>query len=285
MENHRYDLEGEWPSFLDNNGYVVIKAVADPQQVATAIDLFWKHFEDSKGISRDNMDSWKGWKTDRRGIVTNAGVIQCAGAWYVRGLPKVKTAFSRIWQTDDLIVSMDSLILWKPWWHDREWTPITEGLHVDQNPFQKPNKCCIQGMLPLYDVTEEIGGLEVVPMSHSPERQDLLRSTCSWMKGIGDFCMIPGRKNLIEGRKLLLAQAGDLILWDSRTIHGGLEGSGRNPQEDTSPRLARLTMTVCMLPRDRATEEVLDGRKQGFLQGQGFTHWPDQLHVTSYAGE
>ena len=53
---------------------------------------------------------------------------------------------------------------------------------MDQNPFTKPQldcvqgkgkckcrcKCidCVQGMLPLIDVTERSGGLEVVPRSH-----------------------------------------------------------------------------------------------------------------------
>ena len=32
-----------------------------------------------------------------------------------------------------------------------------EGLHLDQNPFAKPDRCCVQGMVPLLDVTEASG--------------------------------------------------------------------------------------------------------------------------------
>lgn len=51
--------------------------------------------------------------------------------------------------------------------------PRTEGLHMDQNPWAKPGRECFQGMLPLYDVTHEIGGLQVVPKSHLAERKEV----------------------------------------------------------------------------------------------------------------
>jgi hypothetical protein len=178
---------------------------------------------------------------------------------------------------------MDSLLLWKPWWHNSGWRPFTEGLHVDQNPFSKPDKLCVQGMLALYDVTEETGGLEVVPKSHLPETQDRFREMYPGWRGMSDFCVISSSSPLITDRKLLLANAGDLILWDSRTIHGGVVGTGKDPETDTVPRLARLSMTVCMVPRSRASPEVLERRKQGFQQGLGFTHWPNEVRVTSYA--
>jgi len=275
---------------LEDNGYVVIKAVADDEQVRTAIDLFWQHFERTKKVKRDDFESWKRWTTDRRGIVVDAEVIQCGGAWYVRGLPKVKQAFRKIWNEDDLIVSMDSLLLWKPWWLDPsgEWYPRTEGFHVDQNPFSKQGKLCVQGMVPLYDVTDKIGGLEIVPRSHLPISQDLLRKSCPRFEGGGDFCTLPGRNAVIvaNGRKLLLAQAGDLILWDSRTIHAGLVGTKKGGNElYDPPRLARLTQTVCMVPRSRATPEVLERRQNGFQEGYGFTHWPNEANVTGHSSD
>jgi hypothetical protein len=35
------------------------------------------------------------------------------------------------------------------------------GLHLDQNPFAKPGFECVQGMMPLLPVTDEVGGLQV----------------------------------------------------------------------------------------------------------------------------
>jgi len=283
MEQYRFALEEDWQTYLDKNGYVVVKAVASAEEVATARDLFWRYFEETKRVLRHDIETWENWRTDRRGIITDGGVIQCAGAWYVRGLPKVKCVFQKIWNNDDLIVSMDSLLLWKPWWINPAWIPITEGLHIDQNPFQKPNKMCVQGMVALYDVTDETGGLEVVPRSHTPEHQEKIRQACPSLNNIGDFCMIRD-KTLVTNRLLLHAEAGDIILWDSRTIHGGKVGKGCKTTKE-NPVLPRMSMTVCMLPRSTATEDVLTGRREGFLKGYGFTHWPNKVKViTGRAG-
>jgi len=268
--------------YLDDNGYVVIKSVANPEQVATAIDLFWNHFEKTYDVVRNDLSTWERWGVDRRGIMTSGGVIQSQGAWYIRGLPNVKNAFSQIWKTDSLIVSMDSLLLWRPWWHNKFWKPRTEGLHLDQNPFTKPDKLCVQGMVALYDVTREVGGLEVVPRSHLPEPKERLKELCPHFKTQGDFCMINSNCPVINERKLLLAKSGDLILWDSRTIHGGILGTGKDPNTDTVPQIPRMSMTVCMVPKERATPEVLEARREGFIKGYGFSHWPDEVNITSH---
>jgi len=96
--------------------------------------------------------------------------------------------------------------------------------------------------------------------------------------------MINFSSPVVNERKLLLAKAGDLILWDSRTIHGGLLGVGKDPATDTVPKLARMSMTVCMVPKERATSDVLEARREGFIKGYGFTHWPDEINITSRGG-
>ena len=40
---------------------------------------------------------------------------------------------------------------------------------MDQNPKFKQGKHCVQGMVVLYDVNEETGGLAVVPGSNTDE--------------------------------------------------------------------------------------------------------------------
>ena len=83
--------------------------------------------------------------------------------------------FSKIWNTHELITSMDAIIAWKLWQGYNPYDdiinlpprPRTEGLHLDQNPFTKIDLDCVQGMMPLLPVTKEIGGLQVVPFSHT----------------------------------------------------------------------------------------------------------------------
>ena len=46
----------------------------------------------------------------------------------------------------------------------------------------------------------------------------------------------------------MTAEPGDLILWDSRTVHGGLVGPGEDTTAaDGTPALARLSQTVSMV--------------------------------------
>lgn len=172
---------------------------------------------------------------------------------------------------------MDSTLLWLPWWENNKWKPRTEGLHIDQNPWNKPSRCCVQGMVPLIDVTRKSGGLQVVPDSHMDME---LKSRHRHWNGAGDFCTLFGNDPLQKRATLLLANAGDLILWDSRTVHGGLVGTG---DPISQGKLARLTQTVCMVPRKWATPQVLQWRRECFEQGVGTTHWPQEGRQSCYS--
>merc|ERR1712038_1417788 len=80
-----------------------------------------------------------------------AELAQSEGAWSIRGLSKLKNVFSAIWKTGELIVSMDAIIAWRKWkgydssTNNNEFPspPRTEGLHLDQNPFDKSYLDCI----------------------------------------------------------------------------------------------------------------------------------------------
>mmetsp|Transcript_100788 Transcript_100788/g.289079 ORF Transcript_100788/g.289079 Transcript_100788/m.289079 type:complete len:288 (-) Transcript_100788:145-1008(-) len=201
------------------------------------------------------------------------------------GLANVRKAFGAIWGTEELITSMDAVVIWRPWWAAPEgerWMPRTEGLHLDQNPFSKPQKDCIQGMVPLIDVTEDVGGLQVVPRSHSDEAKVGFRERHPEMDGIGDWCMLKPWDGDGKGSMLLCAEKGDLILWDSRTIHGGIVRKGKQGgATDEAPDLARMTCTVAMTPREWASEEVQQARREGQAAGLSFNHCPHEAGESS----
>merc|ERR1719321_2184043 len=150
---YSFDLsdEARWLAQLRDHGFVVLRGVGSSDEVATAKALLWDAVCDRHpSTDRDDYSTWQ-WPCNEPGIVP--WLAQSAGAWSVRGWPGVKRAFASIWQTEDLIVSMDCVLLWRPWWVDKQWTPRTEGLHLDQNPFHKPELECVQGMVPLLPVT------------------------------------------------------------------------------------------------------------------------------------
>ena len=89
----------EAKSFLEKEGYVVIRDVLDENEVKTALDLLWKEIEArSDGVVRSDPKTWdKGWQTNGWG--------HDDFLWYVRGCPNVRKVWEHLHDTDDLICS------------------------------------------------------------------------------------------------------------------------------------------------------------------------------------
>merc|ERR1711933_701648 len=77
---------------------------------------------------------------------------------------------------------------------------------------------CIQGLVTLTDATDTRGGLVVVPGSHRLHGEVLRRHK----KEKWNHIPINADDDVVTdggGPRLVTAQAGDLVLWDSRTVH------------------------------------------------------------------
>ena len=104
-----------------------------------------------------------------------------------------------------------------------------------------------------------------------------------------------------------MAEAGNLILWDSRTVHGGRVGTGNLSVNEYSANSKKhitcdteniaqgetcindasripfvgLSVCVAMTPRSKATEEVLQARRDGFERGISFNHCPHEAGTST----
>ena len=85
-------------------------------------------------------------------------------------------------------------------------------------------------MVPFLDVTKDIGGLQLVPRSHTNEVQEEIRKENPHQHG--NFVKVSDEKYL-PGALVVEAKAGDLILWDSRVIHGSQVGPGMLEGQET----------------------------------------------------
>ena len=281
--------KAEWLEKLKSEGYVVIKQVLTEEQVEEAKRLVWDWLE-SLGSGIDRLDSgtwvdqnWPGKFND--GITTSHGAAQSKAAWYIRGLPAVREAFSSIWKTSKLITSMDAMIIWRPWWLKASETQMPDGLflHMDQNPFTQPGFSCVQGMVPLCSATGAVGGLRIVPKTHLEEAQQAIREQNESLKSAGRFCKV-NNPEYQNAWKLVLAEPGDLILWDSRLLHGSHVGHGLVSEKKASLDLARCAMTVCMMPREGVPEDILEKRKDGVRRGICMTHLPTKYEPHNLVG-
>ena len=212
------------------NGCAVLKNILSQEEVKKAEDAFWEWLESvGSGIKRSDPSTWenKNWPgLNDMGFFVSYGGCHTWASWIVRTHPKVKQAFSKIWNTDQLITSLDTIISWRPWWNPvskGDWDPYVENLHLDQNPFFKKGLKCVQGMMPLKRVRRnEIGGLKVVPKSNSEEvLSKIIERYPQAQFNSSDWIELRGNDPLITKGELVECDAGDLVLWDSRTVHGG----------------------------------------------------------------
>ena len=68
--------------------------------------------------------------------------------------------------------------------------------------------------------------------------------------------------------------AGDLLLWDSRTVHCSCPAT-----EDTDCQggIIRAATLVSMMPAEGIPKEVLDARRLAVEQTRTLTHWVDKV--------
>ena len=272
----------EWMEQLSVEGYTVVAGVADKVQVEEARRLVWDWLAGlGTGIRREQPSTWKDeawpdWPGMKKyGTCKSEGAAHKGATWFMRGLPNLKKVFAAIYRTEELIVSLDGMILWRPWKGMEARKPGSSRLHVDQNPSKKPGFHCVQGMLPLYPVNAEVGGTVVVPRSHEAQARLLARHP-GWVSSGRDYCVLQA-DDAVQGREVLVQlQPGDLLLWDSRLVHAGRVGEGSSMTDD----LSRASLCVCMGPRERATDDVLSRRKEAVEQGWSFSHWPWEARGT-----
>ena len=270
--------------YLDKNGYVVIKEVASKNEVKMATDLLWQFLgSDGIGMRREQPSTW----TDKRfqkigsrnnGILSFQGIQQSDFLWFIRMLPKVKNVFAGIFETEDLITSFDGANVYRPWHSstaDEHSKTECGWWHVDQGKLLH-GRHAVQGLVTLRDATAETGGFCVIPGSHFHHKQ-LLEET--QMRSDKNFIYVPPSSQILQQDQILpICQAGDLLLWDSRTVHCNTPAL-QDPVTQPTDQLLRAVAYVCMTPTTFASSDVLVKRQQIFELGDGTSHWP---HIIPY---
>lgn len=189
--------------------------------------------------------------------------------WDARLEPGVIEPFERLWGTEDLLVSFDALNVTFP---NRTDKPRKEAWqHIDQSPL-RTGLACAQGVINLSYAGPEEGSLVVYPGSQrlceeffntqtdpktwvSQDQYNYSQKELEWFAARG------------IGPKKVEAEPGDLIIWDSRTIHYGAE-----PTEKSG--VIRTVIYACYTPANLASEETLRKKKDAFERFSATTHWP-----------
>lgn len=205
------------------------------------------------------------------------GVGHAQAVWDVRQHPRVAGVFANLWQTkpEDLLVSFDGFSLHVPpeqngnrGWYRKPW------MHVDQS-YTRNGFECVQGWVTAHPVEEGDATLAFLRGSHAHHG------------AVADACNLRAAKDAKKDwRKLeepelaeyaargcaparVRCPAGSLVLWDSRTVHCGVE-----PEKGRRNAAAqRCVVYVCMQPRARATPAALRKKRAALEALRMTSHW------------
>jgi ectoine hydroxylase-related dioxygenase (phytanoyl-CoA dioxygenase family) len=181
--------------------------------------------------------------------------------------------FAKLWGTDDLVVSFDTINVTLPQsvvgpYDSQPWP------HCDQDP-DKKELACVQGIVQLSEAGPEDGGLVVMKGSAALWKTFFVENPVSgptpWRTAKHKDFHPFTQDNLAwfesKGCELVkvCAQPGDLILWDSRQVHWAKFG-----ESDRIRTLVYATYTPAswMTPENRAL------KKEMFDTRSTTTHWP-----------
>ena len=215
------------------------------------------------------------------GLISAHGIGQSDLLWSVRSNRRVKQVYSQIWKNQTLLVSFDGCGVFRDWRYNPAWKTKGGWNHVDQNPISKPGKCCIQGFVSLTNQSDKTGGLIVYPttLSRYTELADITKDS-------NDYVKVPSSHPIMnQGQtpgKLVHCQAGDLVLWDSRTVHCNSPATAIEERREGEPVdllriVAYVSMSPCDFVHDQTMDEFREKRRQLVEESCTLTHWSTEL--------
>ena len=232
--------EEDW-QFWIQNGYIVIKNAVPKKQVKKLADFLWE-FEEKDAA---NPETWYAPPRAEMKMkeLTNTGMVEVYNhqyLWNNRQYPLVHQAFTDIWGTEKLWVTIDRANLNLPISPGFEYKGF---IHWDYDPETKPQN--VQGVLALADQTDEnMGGFQCVP--------ELYRTYDTWKLTQPD-----NRDHFkpdVTGFEIVKVKmnAGDLLIFNSTQPHG--------IRPNRSGNKVRLAQYISMMPAEEDNEALRQWR-------------------------
>ncbi|KAL7418492.1 hypothetical protein Q5752_006950 [Cryptotrichosporon argae] len=270
-------IEPAWLTELKTEGFVVIPSVLAREVAEAYADRAYQWVEDfGLGYKRHDKNTHNAEHLHyflRGGLTNRYGVAHEQFVWDVKQEPAVVGVFERIWDTNELIVAFDGINIsipingrqadddvFKPW------------AHVDQSPHDR-HLHCVQGIVNLNPNGPNDGGLMVLKGSaalfgqlfdafedrkpaegwNTIDRHDHTEDQLQWLYARG-----------CEWHKVC-AEPGDLLLWDSRTVHYGATPSALTD---------RVAIYVCYKPAKFADAKAMARFRDAFERKINMSHDP-----------
>lgn len=253
---HRDDLE--------EKGYTIIENAVPDHQALRKSFFNWVDStfgEDGKPYSSNS-------------IVRHYSVGYLEPAWKVR--LQVKKYFEALWGTDRLFTSVDAVAIGQPpeMGNEEFDSDHHHWLHVDQGA-SRVGLHAYQGAVYLETAEHDDWTFEVLEGSHKHleqlyrhDKKAALRSSSR------HFLMLEDEVGWFEARGCrrlrVAAEAGSLVLWDSRLVHG----NARPVRGRRHPDRWRCVTFVCMTPVAWSTRGDVERKKKAYRNLEHTSHWP-----------
>lgn len=291
---------------LRKDGFVVVSGVLNDAECQAVLECAWDWVEaasraeknlqanvtgkEAKGvIDRQDLRSLRSgiFPTSLEGgILPFYGSGHSKAAWTARSYPAIRTVYRALFGSDDLISSLDGIVIW----HSDQILADSGWFHVDQNPRKKPECCSYQGLINLLPVTPATGGNVLVRGSHhlfpahylnhpDPNCKNFYNTRLDELNG-DDWMEIDSNDHVaINPERVisLMMKPGDILLWDSRTVHCSQPPSASTTFHLDPPKLVRAATLVTMMPTRGTSREVLQQRKDAVAQQRTLSHWANQV--------
>ena len=122
-----------WKKYLEDEGFVVISDILQPDQYNTGLELFKKDMSIvSPRFDFSNSDTWNINTCPLmfgKGMAVFNGFGQSDFMWHIRTNSTVQSIFKNVYSTNDLVTSFDGFSMFvSKSQKSKSW------LHIDQNP-------------------------------------------------------------------------------------------------------------------------------------------------------
>jgi len=285
FEKYQTD-KNNFKSKLEEYGVAIIPNVLDDEECREIVSGIWDFLEYiskiwEKPLNRNDKDTWREFYElyPLHGmLLKNWNIGHADISWKIRQNPKILEIFSILWNVkpEELLVSFDSLSFHIPpeitkrgWFKDNLW------LHCDQS-FTDNRFKCVQSWVTGLDINENDGTLAFLEKSHLFHedfgRDFEIKDKKDWYKL--DKVELEYYLNNECKLKKIKCPKGSLVLWDSRTIHCGIE-----PNKLREEANFRAIIYLCYLPRKLATEKQLEKKRTAFEELRTTSHWPCNIKL------
>jgi len=271
---------------IEKYGVAIIPSVLNEEEYNNILNKIWDFFEYITQkwkipINRNDKNSWSEFYKlypIHSMLIQYWGVGHAQASWDVRQNIKIVEIFAELWECDinDLLVSFDGLSFNLPFEiTKRGWNKGNTWFHTDQSYMNDEFKC-IQSFITGLDINENDATLSIFEGSNKyhAEFRDKFNITDKkdWYKLNREEEQFYYDRNCHI--KNIKCPKGSLVLWDSRTIHCGIE-----PNKKRQEANIRAVIYLCYMPRSLSNELNLKKKQKAFNELRSTTHYPCKIKL------